>query len=304
MSTLFPAALIATLGCPKDGQALTLQSAVAAVDAVEEGAAVCARCGSAYQIRGGILRLFSDESLDEESRREVKARDERARDIDPTADPWWTNLDDEMEIGSTLNALGVEPNELLLELGCGDGRFTVLLPARCRALAALDFSIQSLSALQRRLPAGTRIGLIHADVTAFNVVPGMFDTVFSTLVSNLPTLAHRQALYALAAKALKPNGKFLYSVHHYGLKERIRGEAKSGYYSEGDIYRYLFTERECREELTNYFHLARVRFVKIYLPFARRLRLPLLRTSIILERVPFLSKLGALMICTARRPRM
>jgi hypothetical protein len=93
-------------------------------------------------------------------------------------------------------------------------------------------------------------------------------------------------------------------VHHYGLKERIRGEVKSGYYGQGDIYRYLFTARECRDEVMNYFHLARVRFVKIYLPFSRKLRLPLLRTSKMLERVPLLARLGALMVCTASDPRI
>jgi hypothetical protein len=93
-------------------------------------------------------------------------------------------------------------------------------------------------------------------------------------------------------------------VHHYGPKERIRGEAKSGHYRQADIYRYLFTARECREEVMNYFHAARVRFVKIYLPLSRKLRLPLARASKILERVPLLSRLGALMLCTAVRPRI
>jgi uncharacterized protein YbaR (Trm112 family) len=158
MTTSFPTALIAAIGCPKDGYALALHPLAAAMAAIEEGTVACAQCAATYQIRNGILRMFSDESLDEESRREVKARDERALDIDPTTSPWWTNLDDEMEIGSTLKALNLEPHEMLLELGCGDGRFTVLLVPRCRALAALDFSIQSLRALQQRLAVGTRIG--------------------------------------------------------------------------------------------------------------------------------------------------
>ena len=302
MSSLFPVEIIASVRCPKEGGALRLNE-LHDQAAVSDAGLSCAECGSVYRIEGGILRMFSSESLDSESRHEVTLRDSRAAQINPDLKPWWENPDDEIEVASTLRVLNVRPDEALFELGCGDGRYTVHLAGHCRRYAALDFSIASLQALQRRLPADTPIGLIHADVTVFKAAAGYFDKVFSTLVSNLPTLRHRNALYALAAAALKADGEFLYSVHHFGIKERLRQTVKSGYYGEGDIYRYLFTARECRDEALAHFGKAALGFTQIYLPFSRALRLPIAQLSKWLERVPVVAHLGALIMCTATNPR-
>ena len=118
------------------------------------------------------------------------------------------------------------------------------------------------------------------DVTTMKVCAGHFDRVFSTLVSNLPSREHRNAMYRLASCALKPDGRLVFSTHHHGYRQRLRGETKSGRYKQGGIYRYKFTVSECKAELWPYFNVVNARPIQIYFPFARRLRLPLVAQSL------------------------
>jgi uncharacterized protein YbaR (Trm112 family) len=302
MATVFPVEVVELICCPAEGHRLAIGDVVHGdATGVRDGDLRCPACAVKYPINDGVLCMFEREHLHPDSLHEVTTRDERAATADAANTPWATE-DDEAEFVPTLAALAPGPADSIFELGCGDGRYTVGLVGRCRLLVALDFSEQSLRLLQRRLPAGTRIGLINADVTTFKTAPRCFDKVFSTLVSNLPTRTHRDSLYRLAASAVREPGKFIYSVHHYGLKERLKGVVKSGLYGPGDIYRYLLTMSECRKEIQVHFRKARIKSIQIYLPLARRLRLPLSAMSSFLEKVPLLSRWGTMLLCEASSP--
>jgi uncharacterized protein YbaR (Trm112 family) len=301
-ATVFPAEAAELICCPAEGHRLAIGDVVRGdATGIRDGGLRCPACAANYPIKDGVLCMFEREHLHPESLHEVTTRDQRASTADAASTPWATD-DDEAEFVPTLAALAAGPADSIFELGCGDGRYTVGLVGRCRLLVALDFSEKSLRLLQRRLPTGTRIGLINADVTVFKTAPQCFDKVFSTLVSNLPTRTHRDALYRLAASALRQSGKFVYSVHHYGLKERLKGVVKSGLYGPGDIYRYLLTISECREEIQAHFQKARIKSIQIYLPLARRLRLPLAAMSSFLEKVPLVSRWGTMLLCEASSP--
>jgi uncharacterized protein YbaR (Trm112 family) len=301
-ATVFPGEVAELICCPAEGHRLAIGNVVHGdATGVRDGDLRCPACAANYPINDGVLCMFERVRLHPESLNEVTTRDERAAKADAASTPWATD-DDEAEFVPTLAALAPGPADSIFELGCGDGRYTVGLVGRCRLLVALDFSEKSLRLLQRRLPAGTRIGLINADVTMFKTAPRCFDKVFSTLVSNLPTLTHRDALYRLASSSLREPGKFIYSVHHYGLKERLKGVVKSGLYGPGDIYRYLLTMGECRKEIQAHFRKARIKSIQIYLPLARRLGLPLSAMSSFLERVPLVSRWGTMLLCEASSP--
>jgi uncharacterized protein YbaR (Trm112 family) len=300
--TIFPAEVAELICCPAEGRRLTIGEVLRGdATGVRDGNLRCPACAATYPIDDGILCMFERGSLHPESLHEVTTRDQRAAKADAAITPWATD-DDEAEFIPTLAALAPGPADSIFELGCGNGRYTVGLVGRCRLLVPLDFSQSSLRVLQRRLPSGTRIGLINADVTTFKAAPQSFDKVFSTLVSNLPTRAHRDALYRLAATAVRGSGAFIYSVHHYGLKERLKGVVKSGLYGPGDIYRYLQTISETRQEIQAYFRKARVKSIQIYLPLWRRLRLPVSALSSFLEKVPLVSRWGTMLLCVASSP--
>jgi SAM-dependent methyltransferase len=300
--TVFPVEVAELICCPAEGHRLAIGDVVRGdATGIRDGNLRCPACAATYPLNDGVLCMFERERLHPESLHEVTTREQRAATADAAVTPWATD-DDEAEFIPTLAALAPGPTDSIFELGCGDGRYTVGLVGRCRLLVALDFSETSLRVMQRRLPAGTRIGLINADVTKFKAAPRSFDKVFSTLVSNLPTRTHRDALYRLAASAVREPGLFVYSVHHYGVKERLKGVVKSGLYGPGDIYRYLLTMSETRKEIQAYFRKARIKSIQIYLPLWRRLRLPVSALSSFLEKVPLVSRWGTMLLCEASSP--
>lgn len=298
----FPANLIATLRCPHDSGTLKLR--VADVDTavyVQRGRLHCATCEREYDVVDGIVRFLDPATLDPESRNERTRRDQGAKGLDASWEmtPW-----NEMEIRPTMVASEPLAGALVLELGAGTGRHTVHMLNRGAAVVAVDFSAASLENLADRAQPGWELGLVHADCTEFAVEPGVFDLVASTLVSNLPTAKHRGAMMQVAALALKPSsGKFVFGTHHYGIGSRLRREPRSGYYREVPIYRYMFRRGEIEEETRHYFADVDCHPIRIALPLAARMHLPLVAISRLTERIPIINQFGELLLVTARKPR-
>ena len=169
-------------------------------------------------------------------------------------------------------------------------------------VVAVDFSWDSLQNLAQRAQPDWELGLVWADCTRVHLEPGAFDLVASTLVSNLPTAQHRAAMMRVAAEALKPEGKFVFGTHHYGIRSRLRGEPRSGYYREAAIYRYLFSRKEIEAETRPFFGEVDSHPIRIAIPLAGRMHLPVVRISRMTERVPLINQFGELLLVTARRP--
>jgi hypothetical protein len=106
----------------------------------------------------------------------------------------------------------------------------------------------------------------------------------------------------MGTQALKPHGRFVFSTHHHGLVSRLRGEEKSGRYKHVSIYRENFTPYECEAETRPYFGSVRATPIQVYIPFATRLRLPIVARSRFFERIRLLDSLCMLNLCTAERP--
>lgn len=305
MTLGFPTQLIAKLCCTSDGAALELgPNCQLSEDGVfvRQGTLRCCGCSDVFPIDDGILNMLKGIALDDESKHEQQLRNENAVRIDVT-EPAWQDEHNSMEMISTLEALSVGQDKTMLELGCGDGRYTVRIAGQYRWVLAVDFSLESLRILQQRLNNGreTRnVALVLGDVKTLKVSAANFDCVLSTLTSNLPTREHRNAMYRLAANALKSNGRFVFSTHNHGLRQRRDGEAKAGRYEQGGIYRYNLTVSECKAEVRPYFEVIKAWPIQIY--FAGRLRLPLVALSRFLEHIPLIRNLGGLVLCTAEQP--
>ncbi len=198
----FPRAMISELRCTQDGAVLQLDSA--AKTSPDGGFVMrseirCAECRAVFTINDGILNMLNTSALDNESRHEQQLRDEQAWSVDAVAAAWYEDEHNAVEVIPTIEALSVNRESTLLELGCGDGRFTVALARQCRSILAIDFSVESLRVLQHRLQDRQNVGLVLGDVTHMKLAAGRFDRVLSTLVSNLPTREHRDAMYGVAA---------------------------------------------------------------------------------------------------------
>jgi SAM-dependent methyltransferase len=294
----FPVDMIGLLRCPSDNQELALEGTPAEAY-LRRASLGCRACAATYHIEDGIVRLLEGVSLDAESDNERAQRDAGATGLDPS---WESSAWNEMEIVPTLEASEPLAGAVVVELGAGTGRYTVPMIRRGAVVLAVDFSGRSLENLAGRVEPSWRIGLVQADCTQLALAPERFDLVASTLMSNLPTQDHRSAVLALAARACKPLGRFVFSVHHYGLRSRLRGDAPSGYYREAPIYRRLFRPREIEEETRRAFRDVNVRPIQVAVPLLGRFRLPIVSISRRLERVPVVNELAELLLVVARRP--
>lgn len=257
----------------------------------------CCDCNHAYKIQNGILRLLAPAALDAESAHERFVRDEQAVIADYE---WESEAWTQKEIVPTLKESEPLKSSRVLELGAGTGRYSVRMAERGAHLIAADFSFVALASLAQRVKPDWSIGLIEADCTQLRVRRS-FDLVASTLMSNLPTIEHRQALYKVVANALREGGKFVFSTHHFSWQARLERKARSGYYREGGIYRYLFEVAEIRREVARHFESVSCRPIQIHIPLAGRFgaALTLSRLS---ERIWPLNRLGELLLVTAKRP--
>ena len=246
--------------------------------------------------------MLIGKSLDEESRHEQELRD---KDAGSGRLPWSEKYEEDhvnAELIPHMRALSFPHGAHILELGCGEGKYTTHMLEKCGILIAVDFSGSTLRVLQKKLPSTERIGLVMGDTTTLRVAEGYFDRILSTLVSNLPTAEHRRAMYEMCARSMKPDGKFVFGTHHFGIRQKLAREEQAGRYVEGGIFRYLFTAEEIQKELEPYFRMSEIRPIQSYLPFARKLRLPLRAQSKIFEQIPVLKNLGELLHCTAEQP--
>jgi SAM-dependent methyltransferase len=206
-----------------------------------------------------------------------------------------------MEMVPTLQASAPLQGVRVLELGAGTGRYSVPMARQGAQLLAADFSFGALRALADRIEPGWQVGLIEADCAQLRIRPASFDLVASTLISNLPTAPHRHSVYRLAAAALREGGRFVFSAHHHSWRSRWSGEAQSGHYKPGGIYRYLFRRREICREVRQHFGSVACRPVQIHVPLSGRLGL-MYRASRLAERIWPLNRLGELLLVAARRP--
>jgi SAM-dependent methyltransferase len=264
---------------------------------VVNGTLRCGQCGAAYAIADGILDLMGEIRPHAVSGHEQALRNLKALELDPNENPYDT-AHHRMEMEPTLAALAPLAGTTFLELGCGDGRYTLRLAAQCRCVVAVDFAVQSLRVLQRRLGDAGNVAIVLGDVTTLKVADGAFDRVLCTLTSNLPGPECRTALYRLAARAITRTGRFVHSTHHHGIRQRLGREPKSGTYNRGGIHRDNFTVSECKAQMRPHFEHVTARPIQVYLPFARRLRLPLEWQSRWAGRLPIVNRMGDLVLCT------
>jgi len=301
MQAGFPTALASLLRCPDDGGPLSISTPGGASPPafLPEGALSCSTCGRRLSLSGGVLRLLHTKQLDGESASELQVREQSFHipELRPI---------DEMQMQPTLAALRPLGGTVLFEMGCGTGRYTTLLAQACRAVVAVDFSLNRLAALAQQLAPQAPVALVQAEVTSLRVAPQMFQRVLSTLTQNLPGREHRLAMFRVAADALDASGRFVFSTHFCGIRDRLLGVPQAGRYDEqeGDagVFRYHMTHREVAREAAPYFSRVRSRPIQILLPFAAWLRLPLVALSRLAEYVPLLNQWGTLLLCVASRP--
>lgn len=95
----------------------------------------------------------------------------------------------------------------VLDLGCGDGRFTKIMFAK-----KLDFGLdKSATEIEKAKQKGTHLNYIVADAHNIPLPSNSIETVFSnSVVEHIPNLA---PLLQEVSRILKPGGEFIFTTH-------------------------------------------------------------------------------------------
>ena len=322
LSAEFPIGLLPLLRCARDGSGLILAAELqTGAFGLVQGVLRCTNCEAEYLVDGGIACLMEG-PLTLEDTQEMAMRDSQNTQLPPgpfVPPPfgWRSLLSDLLEIPQHLDAL--QPaGRRVLEIGCGDGRFTMLMAQMGATVLAVDFSINTLRILGSRLPSGMaptayqlplphscgdlrhRVGLVQADASHFCVAPRSFDRALCT--TPLDSREERMALYRTIAEALTDQGRYIGSVEHDDLTRRLLGLPAARRYSSG-IFIEHFNSEKMRRETAPYFSKIHIQPIRPRIPFLHRLPYAWsLRISRIAAALPFLSHLGEILLLRAEQP--
>lgn len=290
--------LIALLACSFDGAPL-VNDDDKTTRPVMYGALRCSACARHYPVRAGIVHMLSEDELDPESEHERRLREEN-EELE-RAHGAYRSFYRMREVRQTLEGLRLHANSVVLELGCGTGRYTSVLTRRDTTVLAVDFSLKALETLSRSYSGAGSLGLVHADVARFRLAQRRFTHCLSTLVSNLPSAEHRRAMYRLTSSSLRDDGRFVFGTHHHDLRRWWRGMPQAGRYSTGGIYCYHFRREELLTELSPFFHRVSVRPINAVLPRILGCAPPE-QLGCVAERIPGFAQLGRLLLVEAVQP--
>ena len=237
----------------------------------------------------------------------------------PPSEGWRSEYGDQIEIPPHLEEL--EPLEgcRVLELGCGDGRLTMLMAQLGAEVLAVDFSFAALHKLASRLPSGVApttyrvasqrpasalrecVGLVQADASCFHVAPSSLDRALSA--TPLDTRDERMKMYRTVAEALTENGRYIAGVEHDDLSRRLLGLPLVRRYTPGGVLIEHLGTAALRREIAPYFSRLHFRPIRPHVPFIRQM--PMKRKILIvrvISAIPVLRQLGEILLVRAEHP--
>jgi SAM-dependent methyltransferase len=307
MVNQFPRDMVPLLRCNIDSGELTLAKELQVVaDGVLDALLHCRICGAEYRIENGVACLLPD-WLTPEDKHEMSIRDTIDYDCTnpspfvPPPDGWRSVLSDRLEVPAHLDELQTLPYHTVLELACGDGRFTSLIAKTGARILAVDFSINALRLLALRLPAGARVGRVQADINQLHLASRSFDRALT--LTPLDSRDERMNMYRTIAHTLKDDGRYVGSFEHDDLNRRLLGLPLVRRYSKDGILIEHLTTKTMRLESAPYFSRIRVRPIRPRVPLLAKLppglARPLLRLA---AALPFARHFGELLLLTAQHP--
>ncbi len=318
----FPRKLLPVLRCARDSAELSVSNEQQSDEtSITEGSLRCCLCSREYAIQDGIVRLMLEE-LTDETRHEIALKDEEyeAMAVEFTApvDGWRSEFLDRLEIPPVIAALQPLDGCRVLEFGCGDGRFTVLMAQQGADVLAVDFSFPALQKLRRRLPSGKapttyrmaggvernlvpQVGLVNADASAFHVARLSFDRALSA--TPLDHRDERMKMFHVIADSLKDDGRYVAGVEYDYLQRRMLGLPIARRYTPGGIFIEHFDMATIHREIAPYFTHVRMSLIRARVPFVKKLPMSVaVKLSLAVCSIPVLKHLGDLLLMRAEAP--
>jgi len=211
-----------------------------------------------------------------------------------------------------------------LELGCGDGRFTLLMAQMGAEVLAVDFSFAALRKLGSRLPSGVapttykvasrrtsgsfvgRVGLVQADASNLQVAPRSFDRALSA--TPLDSRDERMKMFRTISESLTDDGRCVAGVEYDDLYRKLFGMPLVRRYTPGGILIEHLDIPTMRREAAPYFYRLRMQTIRAHVPFVKHglaKRLPPLAVAVsrLVCALPVFKHLGEILLLSAERPR-
>lgn len=144
-----------------------------------------------------------------------------------------------------LKLVGNTKNKKVLDLGCGDGRYSIIFAKQGADIIAIDFSSHQID-IAKQINSHTNIKYTHSDISNISSVgSGLIDLVFMNMV--IPDLDNQkklQKVFSEVPRVLKRNGRFIFSTLHplylspeQDISDKPINFKKKNYFKEGSNYK-------------------------------------------------------------------
>ncbi len=278
----------------------------------------CPECEREFRVEAGVYRLMPDEfridqnphRVDSESiqqmTREMRQRDERAVRSslfrrEPDGSPlYWMNI----QYDAVARLASVGGGAIGVDFGTGVGRYVPWLLERFERVIAIDFSFESLRALQENLSAEQRVRclFVQCDLSRLGLARGVASGgLCIEVLQHVPDAGMRKSAIANIARALIDDGTLCLVTNAYAIARRLGGSPQVR--QDGTIYSYWHTYGELRRLVEPYFEIETSRGIISYDTFPVR-KLPArwrLRADAMLERSSLGRLFGRDMLLNLRR---
>ena len=213
----------------------------------------CSECGRSFHFRDGVLVLMPDIEDNMESLLATKEQEVRDSQVDRYS-LWFGEYTNQLEYEAITDSLCLDSNDILVDLGCGIGRYTLKFAQQVSTVIAVDHSLQSLLYLKKQMEKMnvSNIILVQADISHLPLKSSICTkAVSSQVLTFLPGNAMRERSAHDAHRVLTSKGVAVFTVfnyHIYRVIKRLLGVqgvfSREGLHHELGFYYYNFGRNE------------------------------------------------------------
>ncbi len=207
-STTMKRSLLQFLVCPDCKSPLALEEGARSGEEIVAGALICSACGARFSIDRGIPRFVRTDSYTRSF--SIQWNLHRKTQVDSLAGHGESRQYFQTKTGITESEL---KGKLVLDVGCGTGRYMEIASAQGAEVIGVDLSF-AVDAAYANMGSRSGIHVVQADLFKLPFRQGIFDVIYSIGVLH-HTPSTREAFHRLPM-LLKKGGLLAIWVYQYG----------------------------------------------------------------------------------------